>query len=59
MQGIHEGTGVMLLPALLAAVPSSTPVLLYMPRPRSAACTLCTVVYLLLPVLPAFFFFFF
>lgn len=34
MQGIHEGTGALLLPTLLAAVPSSIPVLLYLPRPR-------------------------
>lgn len=54
MQGIHEGTGAKLLPTLLAAIPSSSPVLLYTPRPRSTACTLCTVVYSLLPVLPAF-----
>lgn len=34
MQGIHEGTGAMLLPTLLAAVPSSIPVLLYMHQPK-------------------------
>lgn len=56
MQGIHEGTGAMLLPTLLVAVPSSVSVLVYClcPSPSSAACTLCTVVYSLLPVLPAF-----
>lgn len=56
MQGVHEGTGATLLPTLLVAVPSSVPVLVYCicPSPSSAACTLCTVVYSLLPVLPAF-----
>lgn len=34
MQGIHEGTGAMLLPTLLAAAPSSIPVLLCMPQPK-------------------------
>lgn len=56
MQGIHEGTEAKLLPTLLAAAVPSIPVLPYCicPSPSSAACTLSTVVYTLLPVLPAF-----
>ena len=36
MQGIHEGTEAMLLPTLLAAVPS-IPALLYVPQPKSSS----------------------
>lgn len=56
MQGIHEGTGAMLLPTVLAAVPSFILVLLYLPRPKFSSMypLHCTVMYSLLPVLPAF-----
>lgn len=58
MQSVHEGTEAMLLPALLAAVPSILAQLL-VPSSTPAACILCTVMYSFLPVLPVFFFFFF
>lgn len=45
MQGIHEGTGAMLLPVLLAATPPPPKLLCncVSPRPSWAACTLFTV----------------
>lgn len=57
MQGIHEGTGAMLLPTLLVAVPSSVPVLVYCIRSQpkfSSMYPLHCRVLSLLPVLPAF-----
>lgn len=52
MQGIHEGTGAMLLPTLLAAVPSSISVL-YDPAqaqqhvPSALSCTPFSLCFLL------------
>lgn len=58
MQGIHEGTGAMLLPTLLAAAPSSIPMLLCRPQPEFSSMypLHCHV---LPPLCASFFLFFF